>query len=128
MFDLDPHEEEIIKILAVRNPISEKELSLDLAGNLLSGAGDDIVDKVNMILTESNLYLQYKRQGLIGNKEEITNITRLPLGNIQEFSVESNEIKEVITIKSGDKTYNFIRDNYAQDNLASAMAKLIKSK
>lgn len=128
MFDTKLNEKEIIEKITVRKPISPKELSFDLAGNLLSGAGEDSVDKVNLILTKEYLYLHYKRNALIGNLEEISDIIRLPLENIKEFSVKHNEIKEVITIKTNEENYHFIRDNRNQDNLASAMSALIKNK
>ncbi|NME81702.1 hypothetical protein [Clostridium sp. SM-530-WT-3G] len=128
MVNVKLNEKEIIEKITVRKPISQKELSFDLAGNLLTGAGEDSLDKVNLILTKEYLYMHYKRNALIGNLEEISDIVRIPLENIEEFSVRHNEIKEIITIKTNQETYYFIRDNHNQDNLALAMAKLIKNK
>lgn len=127
MFDIKLNEKEIIEKITVRKPISPKELSFNLAGNLLTGAGEDSVDKVNLILTKKYLYLNYKRNALIGNLEEISDIVRIPLENMKEFLVRHNEIKEVITIKTDEETYYFIRDNHNQDNFAATMAALAKN-
>lgn len=128
MFDTRIIEKEIIEKITVRKPLSQKELSFDLAGNLLTGASEDesILEKVNLILTKEYLYLHYIKNTSSGNLEEISDIKRLSLEDIKEFLVKHNEIKEVITIKTNEETYNFVRDNHNQDNYASEMSHLIK--
>lgn len=128
MFDLKLKEEEIIMKVAARKPISNKEVLLNVVGNLLTGAGGDLTHKVNLILTEDSLYLEYKGHAAIGFAEETRNLVQLNLKDMCSFTVESNKIKEVIKISTVNEEYVFIRDNHGDDGLALAMSKVIAEK
>ncbi|MDO5516150.1 MAG: hypothetical protein Q4F66_01270 [Clostridium sp.] len=128
MFDLKLKDEEIVMKITARKPISNKEVFFNVVGNLLTGAGGDLADKVNLILTEKYLYLEYKGHASIGFAEETRDVVKLNLNEIAEFNVESNELKELIKIKADNKEFIFIRDDHNNDGLSIAMSKVIQDK
>ena len=117
MFKLSLKDEDILVKITVRKPVTNKEVVNNFIGNILTGAGGDIADKVYLILTNDTLYLEYA--------EEIRNVDNISLSDLKEFLVTSNKNEELIEIKTSRKDFLFIRDNTNEDNLALAMSKVI---
>ena len=126
MFDLNLKEEEIVMKITVRKPVSKKDVVFNFVGNMLTGAGGDVAAKVNLILTNDYIYLEYKGHVSIGYGEETRDIDCIPLYEINDFSVEEKENEEFITITASNKELFFIRDNSNKNYLAKAMAGAIK--
>ena len=126
MFKLSLKDEDILVKITVRKPVTNKEVVNNFIGNILTGAGGDIADKVYLILTNDTLYLEYKGHAAIGYAEEIRNVDNISLSDLKEFLVTSNKNEELIEIKTSRKDFLFIRDNTNEDNLALAMSKVIK--
>ena len=125
MFKLSLKDEDILVKITVRKPVTNKEVVNNFIGNILTGAGGDIADKVYLILTNDTLYLEYKGHAAIGYAEEIRNVDNISLSDLKEFLVTSNKNEELIEIKTSRKDFLFIRDNTNEDNLALAMSKVI---
>ena len=125
MFKLSLKDEDILVKITVRKPVTNKEVVNNFIGNILTGAGGDIADKVYLILTNDTLYLEYKGHAAIGYAEEIRNVDNISLSDLKEFLVTSNKNEELIEIKTSRKDFLFIRDNTNEDNLALAMSKAI---
>ncbi|MDU5262004.1 MAG: hypothetical protein E6176_06180, partial [Clostridium celatum] len=125
MFKLSLKDEDILVKITVRKPVTNKEVVNNFIGNILTGAGGDIADKVYLILTNDTLYLEYKGHAAIGYAEEIRNLDNISLSDLKEFLVTSNKNEELIEIKTSKKDFLFIRDNTNEDNLALAMSKVI---
>ncbi|WP_370832159.1 hypothetical protein [Clostridium sp.] len=125
MFKLSLKDEDILVKITVRKPVTNKEVVNNFIGNILTGAGGDIADKVYLILTNDTLYLEYKGHAAIGYAEEIRNVDNISLSDLKEFLVTSNKNEELIEIKTSKKDFLFIRDNTNEDNLALAMSKVI---
>ena len=106
--------------------INNKDVITNFLGNLLTRAGGDIADKVNIILTNDTLYLEYIGHATIGYAEEVRDLEKIALKDLKGFSVISNENEELIKIKTLKKELIFIRNNSHNDNLALAMSKVIK--
>lgn len=125
MFKLSLKDEDILVKITVRKPVTNKEVVNNFIGNILTGAGGDIAEKVYLILTNDTLYLEYKGHAAIGYAEEIRNVDNISLSDLKEFLVTSNKNEELIEIKTSRKDFLFIRDNTNEDNLALAMSKVI---
>ena len=59
MFKLNLNSEDILMKITVAKFINNKDVITNFLGNLLTRAGGDIADKVNIILTNDTLYLEY---------------------------------------------------------------------
>ena len=125
MFDLNLKDEEILMKMTSRKVITKKDIAMNFLGNLLTGAGGDIADNVNFILTKDSLYLEYKGHVSIGYAEETRDITKIDLCDLKEFLVTSKENEELIEIKTNKKDLLFVKDNKDNDSLALAMSNLI---
>ena len=126
MFDLKLKEEEIVMRITARKIVTTKEVVANFVGNLLTRAGGDVADKVNIILTKDSIYLEYKGHAAIGYGEETRDIDCIPLYDIKGFSVEAKEEEELITITTNGKEFLFIRNNSNKNSLAQAMAGVMK--
>ena len=126
MFKLNLNSEDILMKITVAKVINNKDVITNFLGNLLTRAGGDIADKVNIILTNDTLYLEYIGHAAIGYAEEVRDLEKIALKDIKGFSVISNENEELIKIKTLKKEFIFIRNNSHNDNLALAMSKVIK--
>ena len=118
--------EDILMKITVAKVINNKDVITNFLGNLLTRAGGDIADKVNIILTNDTLYLEYIGHAAIGYAEEVRDLEKIALKDLKGFSVISNENEELIKIKTLKKELIFIRNNSHNDNLALAMSKVIK--
>ena len=98
MFKLSLKDEDILVKITVRKPVTNKEVVNNFIGNILTGAGGDIADKVYLILTNDTLYLEYKGHAAIGYAEEIRNLDNISLSDLKEFLVTSNKNEELIEI------------------------------
>ena len=125
MFKLNLKNEDILMKLTAIKPITKKDILSNFVGNLLTGAGGDIADKVNLILSKDTLYLEYKGHAAIGYAEETRNLYNIILSDLKEFLVTSNKNEELIEIKTDKKDFLFIRNNINNDNLALAMSRII---
>lgn len=126
MFKLNLNSEDILMKITVTKVINNKDVVTNFIGNLLTRAGGDVADKVNIILTNDTLYLEYIGHAAIGYDEEIRNLEKIELKDLKGFSVISNENEELIKIKTLKKESTFIRNNSNNDNLAFSMSKVIK--
>ncbi|MGM9972925.1 MAG: hypothetical protein ACI33K_02645 [Clostridiaceae bacterium] len=126
MFDLNLKEEDIVMRITTRKLVTTKEAVANFVGNLLTRAGGDVADKVNLILTKDSIYLEYKGHAAIGYGEETRDIDCIPLYEVKDFSVEEKEEEELITITTRTKELFFIRNNSNKNNLGQAMAGVIK--
>ena len=126
MFKLNLQDEDILMKITATKLVNKKDVVSNFIGNLLTGAGGDIADKVYLILTNDTLYLEYKGHAAIGYAEETRGLEELPLKELKEFSITANKNEEFIEIKSDKKDFIFVRDNSNEDNLALAMSKVIK--
>ncbi|WP_042395422.1 hypothetical protein [Clostridium saudiense] len=126
MFKLNLNSEDILMKITVAKVINNKDVITNFLGNLLTRAGGDIADKVNIILTNDTLYLEYIGHAAIGYAEEVRDLEKIALKDLKGFSVISNENEELIKIKTLKKEFIFIRNNSHNDNLALAMSKVIK--
>ena len=126
MFKLNLNSEDILMKITVAKVINNKDVITNFLGNLLTRAGGDIADKVNIILTNDTLYLEYIGHAAIGYAEEVRDLEKIALKELKGFSVISNENEELIKIKTLKKEFIFIRNNSHNDNLALAMSKVIK--
>ena len=125
MFKLNLQDEDILMKITARKLVNKKDVVSNFIGNLLTGAGGDIADKVYLILTNDTLYLEYKGHAAIGYAEETRCLEELPLKELKEFSITANKNEELIEIKTDKKDFIFVRDNINEDNLALAMSKVI---
>ena len=126
MFKLNLSSEDIVMKITVTKIINNKEVVTNFIGNLLTRAGGDVADKVNIILTNDTLYLEYIGHASIGYAEEIRSLEKIALKDLKGFSVISNENEELIKIKTLKKELAFIRNNSNNDSLAFSMSKVIK--
>ena len=126
MFKLNLNSEDILMKITVAKFINNKDVITNFLGNLLTRAGGDIADKVNIILTNDTLNLEYIGHAAIGYAEEVRDLEKIALKDLKGFSVISNENEELIKIKTLKKELIFIRNNSHNDNLALAMSKVIK--
>lgn len=126
MFDLNLKEEEIVMKITARKIVNTKDVVANFVGNLLTGAGGDVADKVNLILTKDYIYLEYKGHAAIGYGEETRDIDCIPLSEIIDFSVKLKDDEELITITTRGKELFFIRNNTNKNQLAQAMANAVK--
>ncbi|WP_196000366.1 hypothetical protein [Clostridium sp. 1001271B_151109_B4] len=124
MFKLNLNSEDILMKITVTKIINNKEVITKFIGNLLTRAGGDIADKVNIILTNDTLYLEYIGHAAIGYAEEIRGLEKISLKDLKGFSIISNENEELT--KTLKKELAFIRNNLNNDNLAFSMSKVIK--
>lgn len=124
MFKLNLNSEDIVMKITVTKIINNKEVITKFIGNLLTRAGGDIADKVNIILTNDTLYLEYIWHAAIGYAEEIRGLEKISLKDLKGFSIISNENEELT--KTLKKELAFIRNNLNNDNLAFSMSKVIK--
>ena len=125
MFKLNLKNEDILMKITAIKPVTKKDIVSNFVGNLLTGAGGDIANKVNLILSKDTLYLEYKGHTSIGYAEETRNLDKILLNDLEEFLVTSNKNEELIEIKTDKKDFLFIRNNTNNDNLALAMSRLI---
>ncbi|WP_426350196.1 hypothetical protein ACPWSR_02880 [Alloiococcus sp. CFN-8] len=126
MFDLNLKDEEVVMRITARKIVTTKEAVANFVGNILTRAGGDVADKINLILTRDSIYLEYKGHAAIGYGEETRDIDCIPLHEIKDFSVEAKEEEELITITTNTKEFFFIRNNSNENSLAQAMARVIK--
>jgi len=125
MFKLNLKNEDILMKITAIKPVTKKDIVSNFVGNLLTGAGGDIANKVNLILSKDTLYLEYKGHTSIGYAEETRNLDKISLSDLKAFLVTSNKNEELIEIKTDKKDFLFIRNNTNNDNLALAMSRLI---
>ncbi|WP_195245583.1 hypothetical protein [Clostridium celatum] len=125
MFKLNLQDEDILMKITAAKLVNKKDVVYNFIGNLLTGAGGDIADKVYLILTNDTLYLEYKGHAAIGYAEETRGLEELPLKELKKFSITANKNEELIEIKTDKKDFVFVRDNSNEDNLALAMSKVI---
>ena len=111
MFKLNLNSEDILMKITVAKFINNKDVITNFLGNLLTRAGGDIADKVNIILTNDTLYLEYIGHAAIGYAEEVRDLEKIALKDLKGFSVISNENEELIKIKTLKKELIFIRNN-----------------
>ena len=126
MFDLNLKDEDIIMKITANKVVTTKDVIANFVGNLLTRAGADVADKVHLILTKDSIYLEYKGHAAIGYGEETRDIDCIPLYEIRDFSVKGKDEEELITITTRTKELLFIRNNSNKNNLAQAMASVIK--
>lgn len=126
MFKMNLKEEDIVMEIVATRLIENKEVIANIVGNMLTPAGGDIADKVKLILTKDTLHMAYIGHGSIGYAEEIRNMEEVKLGDIKAFDVTSADLEERIQIETEKGNYTFIRKDPNQDNIALAMAKIIK--
>ena len=126
MFKLNLNSEDIVMKITVTKVISNNDVVTNFIGNLLTRSGGDIADKVNIILTNNTLYLEYIGHAAIGYAEEVRDLEKIALKDLKGFSVISNENEELIKIKTLKKELVFIRNNSNNDSLAFSMSKVIK--
>ena len=106
MFKLNLNSEDILMKITVAKFINNKDVITNFLGNLLTRAGGDIADKVNIILTNDTLYLEYIGHAAIGYAEEVRDLEKIALKDLKGFSVISNENEELIKILREKATYN----------------------
>ena len=123
MFTLNLKEEDIIMKITAHSLVWYKDVIFIFIGNLLTNAGGDIADKVNIILVKHFIILEYKGHTSIGYTEETRNVIRISIELLDEFKVTKDEDKEIIEIGTLEKKYTFVRDNSNEDNLASYLCK-----
>ena len=126
MFDLNLKEEDIIMKITASKLVTTKDVVANFLGNLLTRAGGDVADKVNLILTQDSIYIEYKGHAAIGYGEETRDVHCIPLYDIKDFSVEAKEEEELITITTNTNEFFFIRSNSNKNYLAQAMASTIR--
>lgn len=126
MFKLNLNSEDIVMKITVTKVINNNDVVTNFIGNLLTRSGGDIADKVNIILTNNTLYLEYIGHAAIGYAEEVRDLEKIALKDLKGFSVISNENEELIKIKTLKKELVFIRNNSNNDSLAFSMSKVIK--
>lgn len=126
MFKLSLRDEDIIMKIKVNKPISNKDVVSNFIGNMLTPAGGDIANTINMILTKDSIYLEAKGHVTLGYAEETRSIDKIDLKDIEEFLVTSKEDEEIITISTTKKELYFSRDNSKKDSLALAFASVLK--
>lgn len=126
MFKLNLNSEDIVMKITVTKVINNNDVVTNFIGNLLTRSGGDIADKVNIILTNNTLYLEYIGNAAIGYAEEVRDLEKIALKDLKGFSVISNENEELIKIKTLKKELVFIRNNSNNDSLAFSMSKVIK--
>lgn len=126
MFKLSLRDEDIIMKIKVNKPISNKDVVSNFIGNMLTPAGGDIANTINMILTKDSIYLEAKGHVTLGYAEETRSIDKIDLKDIEEFLVTSKEDEEIITISTTKKELYFSRDNSKKDSLALAFASILK--
>ena len=113
MFKLNLNSEDILMKITVAKVINNKDVITNFLGNLLTRAGGDIADKVNIILTNDTLYLEYIGHAAIGYAEEVRDLEKIALKDLKGFSVISNENEELIKIMFENHTldYSKIKNN-----------------
>lgn len=126
MFKLSLRDEDIVMKIRVTKPISNKDVVSNFIGNILTPAGGDIANTINMILTKDAIYLEAKGHVSLGYGEEIRNVDKIYLKDIKEFLVTAKENEEIITLITSKKELSFVRDNSKKDSLALALASVIK--
>lgn len=126
VFKLSLKDEEIIMKIKVTKPISTKDVVANFIGNLLTAAGGDIANNINMILTKEAIYLEAKGHVTLGYVEETRSIDKIDLKDIREFLVTPKENEEIITITTKKEEISLVRDNTMKDNLALALANVFK--
>lgn len=126
MFKLSLRDEDIIMKIKVNKPISNKDVVSNFIGNMLTPAGGDIANTINMILTKDSIYLEAKGHVTLGYSEETRSIDKIDLKDIEEFLVTLKEDEEIITISTTKKELYFSRDNSKKDSLALAFASILK--
>lgn len=126
MFKLSLRDEDIVMKIRVTKPISNKDVVSNFIGNILTPAGGDIANTINMILTKDAIYLEAKGHVSLGYAEETRNVDKIDLKDLKEFLVTAKENEEIITIITTKKELSFVRDNFNKDSLALALASVIK--
>lgn len=126
MFKLSLKEEDILMQITVTKPISNKDVVLNFVGNILTPAGGDIANKINMILTKDSVYLEAKGHGALGYAEETRSIDKIALKDIKEFIITPKDNEELITIITVKDKLSFVRDNSDNNGFALALSLLIK--
>lgn len=126
MFKLSLRDEDIVMKIKVTKPIKTKDVVMNFIGNLLTPAGGDIADHINMILTKDFIYLEAKGHVTLGYAEETRRVDKIELKDIKEFLVIQKENAEIITITTENKEISFVRDNSNEDNLALVFASVLK--
>ncbi|WP_242850069.1 hypothetical protein [Clostridium polynesiense] len=96
MFTLNLSDEDIVMKITTRKPVTNKDVAANFIGNMLTRAGGDIADKVNLILTKDSIYLKYRGHASIGYGEETRDIKKIPLEEVIKFSVTPKEKEELI--------------------------------
>lgn len=127
MFNLTLKDEEIVMKITVTKIPNAKDVINNVIGNLLTNAGGDIASKVNLILTNDSLYIEYIGHASIGYAEETRNVETISLHDLKEFSVENKNDKELITILTEGKVFAFEKEDSAHNGLALAMASVINN-
>lgn len=125
MFNLMIKEEDVVMKITARKPVSNIDIANNVIGNVITRAGGNIADKVNLILTNDILYLEYKGNTSVGYAEETRKIEELHLKTIKSFEVTPIEKEELINIITSKNSYTFIRNNTKNENLAFAMSRVI---
>lgn len=126
MFKLSLKDEDIIMKIKVTKPIIRKDVVANFIGNLLTPAGGDIANNINMILTKEAIYLEAKGHVTLGYAEETRSIDKIDLKDIREFLVTPKENEEIITVTTKKEEISLVRDNTRKDNLALALANVFK--
>lgn len=125
MFKLTLKDEDIVMKITVTKISGTKDIVNNVVANLLTNAGGDIVQKVNLILTCDTLYLEYKGHTSIGYAEETRKIETIPLKHLKEFNVSSENDKDMIKIITDTAEFYFEKNDSKNNGLALSMSNLI---
>lgn len=128
MFSLKLNDKDIVMKITVTKVPSTNDIINNVIGNLITNAGGDIASKINLILTDDTLYMEYIGHASIGYAEETRKIEKISLNDLKEFSVANSNDKELITISTENKTYSFEKEDSMKNGLALAMANVINKK
>ena len=126
MFKLSLKDEDVIMKIKVTKPISNMDVAYNFIGNLLTRAGGDIANTINMILTKDAIYLEAKGHVSLGYAEETRSVDKIDIKDIIEFLVTQKENEEIINITTANEQISFVRDNSNKDSLALAFASVLK--
>ena len=119
---------EIETYIEINNDIKKKDILSNILVGIFGVVGGETPTKFNITLTDKNLYIEAIGISAWGRLPESRYVETIPLEKIKSFKViadNNKEFIELITVK--DKCYNFIRDNFNEDNLAMQMAKNINN-